>query len=385
MQDPQTIHNVHATDGKLSGQSSTLGHSLHGLLQPASAARWRYQRRLCQSLALIASGVSIFYALCLWLLFGSYDGALFDFTFAGIHMLAFVLIQFRAYVYATYWTLLVTAIQITGGAVLFVGPETGFQYYLLCLPAVIYLLLREEPRHRKVLLMVLGTGMLFACEFLLIKTFRIAFTPLEEGLMYFSNLTLVLLLNYLAIKFFADEALEAYSEQKQLVLQDSLTQLANRRYVSLYGERLLALCRRYKHPLCVVLLDLDHFKLVNDRFGHAAGDAVLRHVAACLQEHVREPDIAARYGGEEFLILLPETSLLSAEDIAERIRARLESQPCMFENRAIPVQASFGICCSEQEQNADLDALLQHTDAALYRAKHAGRNCIVTHRALVDA
>ncbi len=353
------------------GPRSWFQNTLHAPQQEPSSLRWHYQRRLCQTIALIASAVSVVYALCLWLLFDSYAGALFDFAFAGAHLLAFVPIQFRQYVYATYWTLLLAAAQISVGVLVFVGPETGFQYYLLCLPAVIYLLLYEEPRWRKLMTVSLGMSLLCVSELVHIGTFRINFSALETRVMYFSNLAMVLMLNYLAIKFFADEVREAHSDHKQLVLNDRLTQLANRRYLGLYGERLLALCQRYDRPLCAVLVCLDNLKSINDQRGHEAGDAVLQHLANCLRVHLRAADLAARYDTATFLILLPETSFTSATRFAERLRLEFVTQAALFDGAEIPVQTSVGISTSEENAHASLDELLHSAHEALDKARIA--------------
>jgi len=165
----------------------------------------------------------------------------------------------------------------------------------------------------------------------------------------------------------------AIGRLERLAITDPLTELANRRR---FAEALAAeieRSRRYGNPLALVLADLDHFKRVNDRHGHAAGDEVLRECARALRQSVRAPDLVARYGGEEFAVLMPQTGLEQAIESAERARAALAAlrvPPVDW-----PLSASFGVAALLPGEGAA--ALLARADAALYEAKHAGRNRVV--------
>jgi len=157
---------------------------------------------------------------------------------------------------------------------------------------------------------------------------------------------------------------------------DGLTELANRREFeeSLASE--ISRAERFGHSLALVLADLDNFKQVNDRFGHRAGDEVLRAFADILRETVRDIDVAARYGGEEFAILLPQTDIAGAERLAERLREAVATRP-MAEAQSSPVvvTSSFGVAAFPEAQTAA--DLFGAADEALYRAKRAGKNCVV--------
>lgn len=156
---------------------------------------------------------------------------------------------------------------------------------------------------------------------------------------------------------------------------DTLTGLPNRAYLQ---ERLRGLHRNaegQRQVYSLLLLDLDHFKLVNDRFGHATGDQVLAQVGRRIAHNVRELDILGRWGGEEFLCLLPEVSRSLAEEIAERIRAGLEAYPVEFQGRQVRVTSSIGVA-TYPDDGLDPDSLLAKADAALYEAKRSGRNRI---------
>jgi diguanylate cyclase (GGDEF)-like protein len=156
---------------------------------------------------------------------------------------------------------------------------------------------------------------------------------------------------------------------------DSLTGLANRRHFDEQLRRVVNETDRFGGTCSLILVDLDHFKAVNDQFGHEAGDTVLKHVAAVLCDAVRTVDLCARYGGEEIAVLLPQTSEEGAHELAERLRSTLEQRPSSHGGRQIPVTASFGVATYPSPVPYG-DWLVLAADKALYEAKAAGRNCV---------
>ncbi len=179
------------------------------------------------------------------------------------------------------------------------------------------------------------------------------------------------------LKYLAGGDLEAlyHSEVRALAQHDGLTGVHNRRHLLDFLERELARCRRHGRPLSLVLLDLDHFKRVNDERGHLAGDEVLRGLARLVAPMARREDCFARYGGEEFALVLPETALEGARLLAERIRRSVEELELRHDGRPLRVTVSGGVA----ELRAGMEgpgALLAAADELLYRAKADGRNRI---------
>ena len=156
---------------------------------------------------------------------------------------------------------------------------------------------------------------------------------------------------------------------------DGLTGLANRRHFDEQLRRVVAETDRFGGMCSLILVDLDHFKLINDRRGHEAGDLVLKHVAQVLSDAVRTVDLCARYGGEEIAVLLPQTTERGAADLAERLRSSLETRPVSYEGEQIHVTASFGVSTYPMPVPYG-DWLVLAADKALYKAKAAGRNCV---------
>lgn len=167
---------------------------------------------------------------------------------------------------------------------------------------------------------------------------------------------------------------------EQLSVQDELTGLYNRRFLFSSGLKLVAAALRAGQPCCCLMFDVDHFKRVNDTFGHQAGDHVLAHIGTLLAGAVRRSDLAARYGGEEFAVLLVGADLAQGLDQAERIRRAMAEKPCEAAGRSLSVTVSVGVAAVRDSQEfgeAAFDDLLARADAAMYAAKAAGRNRVM--------
>lgn len=167
-----------------------------------------------------------------------------------------------------------------------------------------------------------------------------------------------------------------YEETQQQAIRDGLTGLFNHRYFKAQIENELRRASRYRYPTSLILTDVDYFKRFNDTHGHLLGDAVLKEVGQILLEAVRETDVVARYGGEEFALLLPETTLEQATEVAERIRAKISQHPFVGKHgQKVPITASMGVAFCYQD-DMDMARFINLADGALYRAKHLGRNQI---------
>lgn len=169
------------------------------------------------------------------------------------------------------------------------------------------------------------------------------------------------------------ELKEANETISRLAATDELTKLFNRRSFNDCLAAALSASRRHEFPLSMIMIDLDHFKVVNDTFGHSEGDLVLKKFADLLREMIRTEDVAARWGGEEFIIVLPHTLCEAAAALAERIRIAFEQHS----HTATPIalSASFGVV--QLREGEDVDTLIRRADDALYRAKNEGRNRVV--------
>lgn len=176
---------------------------------------------------------------------------------------------------------------------------------------------------------------------------------------------LVLLAAYLTIKGYQRRL-------EDMATTDKLTGAANRQVFDIVFEHISRDIKRKPRPACVILLDIDHFKEVNDTYGHLAGDIVLQRIVSILRQQVRDSDTICRWGGEEFMILLDDCSIERAVTCAENIRQSIRAKPFSYHSKTIAITASLGV--AQLRRDEDADGLVARADAALYQAKRAGRD-----------
>jgi diguanylate cyclase (GGDEF)-like protein len=185
-------------------------------------------------------------------------------------------------------------------------------------------------------------------------------------------------LTFSVIAFIVDRWRAREAGYERLASTDALTGLTNRRRFMEVAAQELARARRYGSSLALIVIDLDHFKRINDQHGHLVGDQALVHAARVLASSVRDVDVIARHGGEEFAVLLPMTDAKGAAEVAERCIRRLDDSPLILDGVGpIRVTASMGVAACEGPFCKDVDGLLKVADAALYQAKEAGRDRVI--------
>lgn len=186
---------------------------------------------------------------------------------------------------------------------------------------------------------------------------------------------------HLKIKKLQDELRRTNELLLELSNTDHLTGLFNRRYMMEALDKELQRCARKGGELSLIMLDIDHFKQVNDRFGHLQGDVALQRVALQLQNELRNYDCAARYGGEEFIAILPDSTLKEAISAAERIRMAVQETRFSGTLSKLNLTVSLGVACFSPDQPLTMDGFIKLADDALYRAKSGGRNRVEFHDA----
>ena len=249
---------------------------------------------------------------------------------------------------------------------------------------VLWTLLRYRPPHQNTMgrgapLLVYGLGC--ECAVVLGRGLAALFFPLDIATMLQGNtvqtLTFMVSLSAILVTsfgfvFMAKERADAANVR--LAAQDALTGIANRRALVQALESELARAQCQRTPLALLMLDIDHFKHVNDQYGHLAGDQVLRHVVQVVEQRLRTQDLLGRYGGEEFLLLLPHTDLAGAQQLGQQLCEAVQAAPCDWHGQSIAVTVSVGISVCAVGEQPDWETLLLAADKALYRAKGNGRN-----------
>ncbi len=179
-------------------------------------------------------------------------------------------------------------------------------------------------------------------------------------------------------KRYQDRLRQNYEESLSMALTDSLTGLFNRRYLTTHLERIIQRIAETRKPVSAILFDIDHFKVVNDTYGHGVGDEVLKEIADRVSRNLRNFDMVARMGGEEFVIIMPEAPIEAASFVAERLRMRIANEPFKVSASVgqLDISVSLGVA-AVHDAGADPDSLIERADKALYAAKAKGRNCVV--------
>ncbi len=214
----------------------------------------------------------------------------------------------------------------------------------------------------------------------------------KNGELYWEYMTIAPMQNeageithFVAIKEDITRRKRAELELERQATTDALTGIPNRRYFFQHGEMMFTATHEHQNGmLSGLMIDIDHFKSINDRYGHATGDIVLQEVASRLKHHLRPGDLLARYGGEEFAVLLPRTAQAGSLTIAERLRTAIAERPVATPAGAIMLTVSIGVAQADKD-TASLENLLSCADSALYQAKNAGRNQVVVWGHTSDA
>jgi two-component system cell cycle response regulator len=178
-------------------------------------------------------------------------------------------------------------------------------------------------------------------------------------------------------KWYQDDLRSELEERIDLSIKDALTGVFNRRYFDIHIRQMIAKVNHAGQRMCMIMLDMDHFKEVNDNYGHQAGDEVLKALAHILKSNLRLTDLIARYGGEEFVILLNITDVNEAIEIANRILHEISSYPFMISDYDLPIYKACSMGIAEYKHNENVEAFINRVDDALYSAKESGRNRIV--------
>ncbi len=227
------------------------------------------------------------------------------------------------------------------------------------------------------------TGVVSASGFLVLAIYSTSnpdLTPFQEAVLKIFSLVILTtpIIYFWVIKPFVIAHQNAIDQAQQMAWVDPLTQLANRRLILQHMEKTLSSAHRHKLYGAVMVVDLDEFKPINDRYGHESGDAMLVEVAKRLRSITRKEDIIGRLGGDEFIVVMSDLNnnkqeaLIRAEFIADRL-IQMISQPLEFDGRKLQVSASIGIRFLDYEKQASIDELFNEADSAMYLAKNAGK------------
>jgi diguanylate cyclase (GGDEF)-like protein len=256
-----------------------------------------------------------------------------------------------------------------------VGVESGFQYYSWILLPLVFANVHRSVRVKAALAVCLIFAYVVIDWWLHSTSPWVVVDPAAlAGLRYFNIACFLTALGMIAGAHAYTVDITA-QRLAALASTDMLTGMINRRRMADHLQKELALARDAKHPISVMLLDIDHFKIINDDYGHARGDQVIVAVGEVLRANMRQQDMVARWGGEEFLVLQPNASVDAARETAERIRRAVAAYVVRDEADAIPVTVTIGVASWRDGER--MEETMQRADAALYAGKRAGRDRVV--------
>jgi diguanylate cyclase (GGDEF)-like protein len=248
--------------------------------------------------------------------------------------------------------------------------DNGFVYGLAGVTACLFTLSAVTLRTRTFLLMLSVPSILFVA----LTAIRLPSAGFMNALGLYVFCTGLAFVLMLVVRFFRRKAFLLQDEMTDLSRRDTLTGVFRRGYLTELAEHEIAVARRRNRPLAIAMLDLDHFKRVNDSYGHDIGDRVIQRFAAVCTETLRQIDHFGRIGGEEFVCVLPDTSAEAAMACAERMRRNVEAASVDTPEGPIRFTVSVGVALYDPARHAGWNELLKDADNALYRAKHEGRN-----------
>ncbi|WP_440873969.1 GGDEF domain-containing protein [Thalassotalea sp. PLHSN55] len=300
----------------------------------------------------------------------AFINTIFTFSYAITLLLNYFLLRRAAKV----WFFFILIVHIFICTNLYVTNASGFHLYFFLVPTGAYLLFDLDQNKEKLLLSLAAVIGFFYCENTLNTAPLIELSAQANQMMYQSVIFFNMIEVIVVMSLFTNQIAINEAQLTQQATTDALTGVANRHYFFTHGHNMLFDAQQLKRPFTIVLVDIDHFKNINDTFGHFDGDICLKEISQLIKNRCRSADLFARIGGEEFVLALTDTTKQEALILAEQIRTTLEQHVINLSQRqTISCTASFGIS-SLSEENEPLKALLVNADKALYEAKTRGRN-----------
>ena len=267
-------------------------------------------------------------------------------------------------------------------ASLFFSTDGGHHFFFLIAGPAAFLIFEHKDHIHKIIISTVSILFFFFCEWFgeSLILFSVNITPDFYRLIFAFNILVINILMFFIMQFFNREIVKKKEQLSVLAKTDPLTGLFNRRELYKITRTELKLSKRHQHHLSVLLFDIDHFKKINDTYGHDTGDRVLVKLSEAIIQTVRSTDTIARYGGEEFVLILPETTTDQAYNVAEKLRTRVETlKVTTNEGKIVTCTVSIGIAgCTPK--TLDVDALIKQADLGLYKAKNEGRNRTVVYK-----
>ncbi|MFD2167799.1 GGDEF domain-containing protein [Thalassotalea euphylliae] len=297
---------------------------------------------------------------------------LMNFVFVGAYMATLAMSHFQLFKLGKLWFFMTLMVHVFLLSTQIFSPSSNFHLYYLIIPTGIFVLFDEEDVREKYSIMFVAISLFFATVNYQVEPL-IEISPKAEELIFISAVTVIMIEIFIVMSWFSRLMHRYQTRLVTMATKDGLTGIDNRRTFMSVAEDMMTHSHRYNTKLSLVLMDVDHFKKINDNVGHLGGDYVLKQVANLLDMNSRASDKLARYGGEEFVLLLPESNASQANETAENLRKIIEKHIFLYQGTTVPVTMSFGVT-EKHIDDIEVTELIKRADGALYEAKEAGRN-----------
>ena len=340
--------------------------------------------RMLNMLVLLTILIAIVYSASYMYILNAPTVALFNMILTCGYFLSFILNAQHHHKAAKTWYFSLIMLHLFICSNVFFTKESGFHFYYLLVPIGVLLLFELKEKKLKTILSLVAASLFLYCENTLNEDPLSVFSDAANHLLYQSAFLIDMFAIILALTLFSKQIEKHELELIEQASTDILTGLNNRRFFFQQGEKLLVKSNKGKKVYSLLLIDLDYFKSINDKYGHAAGDECLILVSEALHKIGPDNKICARIGGEEFAIVLPHCGPKSAQVIAEHIRSTIEDDAfTTAQGDFIKCTASIGVSYNLAKKES-LKELLEQADIALYKAKHEGRNQVVSFHHLAN-
>ncbi|REL36100.1 GGDEF domain-containing protein [Thalassotalea euphylliae] len=330
--------------------------------------------RMMNLIGIITTLVSGLYTFAYAFVLDNISVALINCVFTLAYVVTLVFNYFQAFRGGKIWFFVTLMLHLVACTNLYVTNATGFHLYFFLVPTGVFLLFELREKTEKVTLSLIALVLYFYCENTLNPAPLIELSDSFNHILYQSVVLVIMLEVILVLTIFANEIEANELKLTKQATTDALTGLSNRHAFFEHGSSLFESTKHLNRPLTIILVDIDHFKRINDQHGHFVGDLCLTEVTQLMAAQKREQDMLARIGGEEFAIILPDTTLSEANNIAEQMRITISQHHIpLVGDQHLHCTVSFGIASRDTDASS-LKEVLVHADKALYLAKELGRN-----------
>ncbi|MBI9012090.1 MAG: GGDEF domain-containing protein [Clostridiales bacterium] len=318
--------------------------------------------------------------LGIYILFAPFKPAIIvHLVYILFHVSLLYFVKKKKYLFVKFSILITFIVQLTLAVYLWFPVTTGYNLFYYMVPIAAFLTIdvhKTWERYLAFSLSVIATLFFLGSVVYSMDIYLYVLDPEIETLIHtLTIISTILPATFIFYRYTIDLSMKQ-NELRHLANTDALTQVTNRRVLFEQGKKEVMLAYKYAHEFTLIQLDIDHFKFINDSFGHPVGDEILIQLTQVIRQHIRKEDTFSRHGGEEFAIIIRKTTWESGMEVAEKLRSVVENEAFIVGDIEVKITISIGVTQYTREYST-FDEMMRVSDKALYKAKNKGRNCVV--------